>query len=143
MPESLAKQCYNWYSFCAIIVDREARKWMSSSNFTWRTIEFYWNCLQEHGWEVMYRNRNDPKAAVLLKFTPIWVTTPKIGNQEHTAHPAGSSTGWTMSFSSDSHGLISSRQLCLVMLLLGRLSVLRVVFFFSLVPFFWGRPWFY
>ena len=51
------------------------------------------------------RNRNDPKTAAPPRPTPAWVTAHKAGNLEHTAQPAGSSTGWRVSFPGASVGL--------------------------------------
>lgn len=39
------------------------------------------------------------------KPTPVWVEIAKAGNPEHTAPPAGSSTGWRASFPSILAGL--------------------------------------
>lgn len=43
------------------------------------------------------QTRKDSKAAASPKSTPAWVTAHKSWRPGHTAHPAGSSTGWSVS----------------------------------------------
>jgi hypothetical protein len=74
---------------------------------TWSTNEFSWGYLQEYGWEVTYKTRNDSKTAASPKPTPAWVTAHKAGNQKHSAQPEGR----RVSFLGTSVGLHSSRQM--------------------------------
>lgn len=45
------------------------------------------------GYSQKHRIRNDSKTAASARFTPVWVTAHTAGKLEHTAQPAGSSTG--------------------------------------------------
>ena len=79
-------------------VANERPKYRYHQSPTQCTKEFYWGYLQDYGWGVTYRSRNDSMTSVSPKLIPACVTVHIAGNLEHTAQPAGHSTGWRVFF---------------------------------------------
>ena len=124
---------------CLLTSDKEPNnrsKYGYYQNHTWWASDFYWCYLQEHGWGVTYRSRNDTWTALSPKPTPALGQLMKARNLEHPAQPEGNSENWRVSFLSDSVGLnlfqvawlvtASSRQLVWPQSLLCSLTGLRV-----------------
>ena len=64
-----------------------------------------WVLLDEYGWKLNYRSRNDSKTAASPKSTPACVKALRAGTLKHTAQPQGSLRGWKESFPDISVGL--------------------------------------